>query len=108
MVAEGRIRAAGVENIAFDYLKRHSPNRVAELRVLHESPPFSGPPFVVRPGLPSDITKQLQSALLSMHDDSSGQAILTSLGFTRFVPVHDDAYDEVARLAELVGPERGP
>lgn len=105
MVAEGRIRAAGVESIAFEYLKRHNPTRVAELRVLHESPPFSGPPFVARRGLPADVVKRLQAALLGMHNDAAGRAILSSLGFTRLVSVDDSAYDEVARLTEEVGTE---
>lgn len=102
MVADSRVRATSVEDIVFEYLKQHYPERVAGLRVLHASPLFPGPPFVGRPGLPNEIKVALQKTLLEMDQDPEGRSVLHALGFTRLATLPESAYDEVAELWEAV------
>ena len=100
MVREGRVRAAGVDSLVFEALRRKEPEKAAQLRVLVESEPFGIPPFVGRPGLEPALRDAIQTALLTMHDDKEGAEALAALGFDRFAAGDDSAYDGAL---EIVG-----
>ncbi len=53
------------------------------------------PPVVVARHVPAALRGQLRSALLRMHEDDQGRAILSGGLIDRFVAVHDADYDDL-------------
>ncbi len=108
MVVNSRIRAAAVESIVFDYHRHRDPSSTSQLRILKQSGPFPGPPFVARSKLPAKLRDRLRVALQGMHETPEGRRILEALGFTRFADVNDEAYEPVRILwSQVLGSQSG-
>lgn len=98
MVATARVEAAAVDSLVFDLMVREDPTLQSRVRVLLKSPAFGSPPIVARRGLDPAVVRAMRDALLGMHDDPQGRALLGELGFDRFVPVEPRAYESVRRI----------
>jgi phosphonate transport system substrate-binding protein len=59
------------------------------------------PPLVVSRTLPASLRAPLQKALLGMHLDSQGMAILESGAIEKFVRVTDADYDPIRHMARI-------
>ena len=49
----------------------------------------------------------MRSALLGMHADAEGRAILAGAGLSRYAPVRDADYDDIRRMAREAQRVRG-
>ncbi|MBI2390966.1 MAG: PhnD/SsuA/transferrin family substrate-binding protein [Deltaproteobacteria bacterium] len=98
MVATARVAAAAVDSLVFDRMARDEPDLLGRVRVLVKSPPFGSPPIVARRGLDPKVVGAMRDALLRMHEDAQGRALLVELGFDKFVPVDPRAYESVRRV----------
>ncbi len=102
-VVAGLADGAAVDSLVLDYAISRDPTLAKRIRIIHRSDPFGIPPVVVPPDLAPKQKLLLREALLTMHDDSLGQTILTGLGIDRFVPIDDSAYTKVRELIQEVG-----
>lgn len=98
MVATARVAAASVDSLVFERMTLDEPDLLGRVRVLLKSPPFGSPPIVARRGLDPKVVEAMRNALLRMHEDARGRALLVELGFDKFVPVDPRAYESVRHV----------
>ncbi len=79
-------------------LEAMEPDVAAGLRVLIKTPSYVPHAFAARPGMPADVLAKIQSAMLSLADDESGQKLLKELSFKGIEPAGDADWDEIRRL----------
>jgi ABC-type phosphate/phosphonate transport system substrate-binding protein len=63
-------------------------------------------PAVVSRRVPAATREALRRALLAMHRDAAGRAVLASGLVDRFTTVADPDYDEIRRMAREAAPVR--
>ncbi|PKO24033.1 MAG: phosphate/phosphite/phosphonate ABC transporter substrate-binding protein [Chloroflexi bacterium HGW-Chloroflexi-1] len=105
-VADGLADGAGVDSLVYDFAVAREPALASKVKVIHRSPPFGIPPVVVGPDVRPQLRAELYDLLLGLQDDPEGPAILAALGFDRFVPIEDAAYDSVRQLTDGDGMTR--
>jgi phosphonate transport system substrate-binding protein len=99
-VADGLADGAAVDSLVYDFAMAREPALAARVKVIHRSPPFGIPPVVVGPDVRPQLRAELYDLLLGLQDVPEGPAILAALGFDRFVPIEDAAYDSARRLTD--------
>jgi len=102
-VADGVADGAAVDSLVLDYALQRDPGLAARIRIIHTSEAFGIPPVVVPATLPPRQKLQLRELLLTMHEDSEGQAVLRELGIDRFVEIDNAAYNGVRRIVHATG-----
>ena len=63
--------------------------------------PSPMPPIVASRALPAALRERVRAALLSMHLDAQGAAILEAAGVRHFVGVDDADYDPIRHMASV-------
>ncbi len=99
-VAQKVVDGASVDSLVWEYSNIVKPELTAQTKIIHKSPPYGIPPFVVRPGLDSEIKERLKDILLNMHKDERGREILKGMQIGSFVQGNDSAYDTVREMKE--------
>lgn len=102
-VAENLVDGATVDNQVFDFLVASGSPLPARTRILARYGPYGSSPLVVSPNLDPDLKTQLRAALLSMHTDNTGRAILAKIGIDRFAAPEDALYDSVRAMRTRAG-----
>lgn len=97
-VADGLADAASVDSLVYDFAVARDPALATRVKVIHRSPAFGIPPVVVGPNMRPQLRAQLYDLLIGLQGDPAGAGILAALGFDRFVPIGDDAYESARRL----------
>ena len=100
-VAYGLVDAASVNSFIWDYLRAQDPKLASKVRVLARYGPYGIPPVVAAPHTGEELRRQVRQALLEMHKNERGQAILAGMHIDRFVPTNDSAYESVRRFKEM-------
>lgn len=98
VVAGQYIAGAGVTRT----LAQLPPEIQRQLRVIYETEPFVSHIIAAHPRVPDTATRRLQQALLALHRSEQTQALLTSIGFERLVPV---TVRDIASVKGLAYPE---
>ncbi|HEY6006209.1 MAG TPA: phosphate/phosphite/phosphonate ABC transporter substrate-binding protein [Anaeromyxobacter sp.] len=106
-VAVKFVDGASVDSYVYDYLARIRPALVARTRIVRRSAPHPITPVVVRAGLPPELKDRLRRTFLEMGEDPRGRALLTSLGFKRFVPIPDRSFDGIREMRRVVSERSG-
>jgi phosphonate transport system substrate-binding protein len=73
-----------------------------ELVILERSPDVPENALAVRKDLDNPMKKKLKEALLTMHEDPEGMAILKVFGAQRFIETNETDYQPVYRYAEKI------
>ncbi len=100
-VSRGIVDAASVDELIYLYLKRVSPEKVKNIRILHRSEPFGMPPVVSPAGLHPKLDRQIQQILLHMHKTERGKSILNMLGIQRFTTADSTSYESVRKIYRM-------
>jgi len=101
-VAQKLVDGAAVDSLVYDYMAARDPQYMAQVKVIHKSPPYGIPPIVLHPRQDRRIKARLRDILLSMHQDPAGRRILHRLMIDRFVIPDSQAYDSVRDLVRKV------
>jgi phosphonate transport system substrate-binding protein len=101
LVLDGQADAASIDSTVLDMERAREPELAERVRVIESIGPSPIPPVVVRRELPNTLKRGLRDALLQMHEDEQGAAILSAGMAARFVPAHDADYDDIRRKAGL-------
>lgn len=91
------------KNTVFDRLAKAEARYRNELVVLDTSPNVPENSLAVKKDLAADVKKQLQEALLKMHDDPEGRAVLDTFGARKFIETTDRDYATVFTYAKEIG-----
>lgn len=101
-VANALADGASVDSLVYEYALSREPTLAQKVKVIHRSDPFGMPPVVVNLDLRPQVKAELQSLLLTMHEDPLGQAALAEIGVERFVLIGDHAYESARLLMQEV------
>lgn len=99
-VIDGEAEVGVVDSYVLDLLRQHEPNLVCRLRTLAHTPAAPIPPVVASPGANADQCERIRSALLALHRESRGAALLATLGLLRFDAVQPVDYAGLVSLAK--------
>jgi phosphonate transport system substrate-binding protein len=102
----GEVDASGIDSTVLELECHQRPGLAAALRTVESIGPCPIPPVVVGRRLPEAAKRRLREALLAMHGEPEGRAILAGGLVARFVPVQDADYDpirEMVRRAAAAG-----
>jgi phosphonate transport system substrate-binding protein len=98
MVLAGEAHVSGIDSTVLDLELEQQPALAGALRTLESIGPCPIPPVVVARRLPEGTKRALGEALLAMHHDRDGRAILAGGLIARFVRVQDADYDPIREM----------
>jgi phosphonate transport system substrate-binding protein len=98
MVEAGEVEASGIDSTVLDVERRRRPELGTALRTVAVLGPSPIPPVIVTRGLAETRKEWLRAALLTMHEDAEGRAILADGLMVRFVRVQDTDYDLIRAM----------
>lgn len=104
MVLDNQVDASAIDSTVLETEIRARPELVDLLRVIEVLGPSPIPPIVASHTLPEYLRKPLQRALLEMHHQPAGQAVLARHYLRRFAPVTDSDYDPIREMERLAQP----
>jgi phosphonate transport system substrate-binding protein len=97
-VLDGAVDASGIDSTVLELEQAQQPEVGRGLRVVLSIGPCPVPPVVVAARRPESLKARLREALLAMHGDPEGRAILADGLIARFVPVRDADYDPIREM----------
>ena len=100
-VANGQVDAGGVEDRILYNLQEEGTIDPDSVRVIEESTPIEGYPWVVRDALPEDLKEDIAQALLNI-DDPALLDLLRAQGYERVEAGDYDYVEEQARELDLL------
>lgn len=98
MVATGEADASYVDSLVLDYDREKGLGHAHEVRVIDTLGPSTIGPLVVSSQMPADLRDKLQHALVTMHEDPEGRALLDEALLDRFVVAQDSNYDNIRAM----------
>ncbi len=98
MVLAGESDASGIDSTVLELERAQRPELEGALRTVASIGPYPIPPVVVGSRVPEAAKRRLREALLAMHDDPEGRAILGAGLIARFVPVADADYHPIREM----------
>jgi len=105
MILDGAVDAAAIDSAVLEMEQARRPRLAAQIRIVESFGPNMFPPTVIRREVHGETKRRIRAALLAMHEDPEGEAILAAGQVARFAPVDDADYDTIrqkARHAERV------
>lgn len=102
MLLDGDVDATAIDSTVLETELQISPGLEKELRIIDTFGPSPIPPIVISRSVPDIDFEQLQRALLHMHEDSAGQAILANSNMRRIARVTDVDYDPIRDMIKVV------
>ena len=106
LVEAGEVNAAGIDSLVLEMETHLRPDLAERLRVVQAIGPCPIPPVVASGGLAGAERAGLRRALVEMHQNEAGRAILRDGLIARFVEVEDAFYNpirDMARRAQQAG-----
>ncbi|MEM5428356.1 phosphate/phosphite/phosphonate ABC transporter substrate-binding protein [Cupriavidus oxalaticus] len=105
-VLAGDAELGVIDSYVMDLLRRYDPGLAAQLKTLALTPPAPIPVLVASAGADPQQCARVRAALLEIHEDAAGAALLAALGLARFAAAQPADYaclPEMARKADLAG-----
>jgi len=97
-VGKGTVDGASVDSLIYDYLAAKSPATTRNTKVVAKSAPYGIPPVIVNPKMDAALKAKVKAALLAMHEDAKGKAILDGIMVDKFIVPKDKDYDSVREM----------
>ncbi len=97
-VGEGKADVSAVDSLVLDYVLASGEDYAKKVKIIEKLGPAGIPPVVRSSSLSDEQAKKVQDALLHMHEDPEGQAILKQAYVKKFVVVDDALFDGVRKM----------
>ena len=91
-----------VDSLVFDGMVRVKNELALKTKIIEKLGPFGIPPWVVHPGLKTEMKEKLKTIFLAMHKDEAGKVLLRKIAVEKFVLVNDEIYDSVTDMYKWV------
>ena len=99
LLLRGDIDTTAIDSTVLEQELRTRPELGERIRVIETLGPSPMPPIVASRALPTVMREGVRTALLSMHHDEHGAAILKAATVRKFVEVADADYDPIRHMA---------
>ncbi|GAB4396329.1 MAG: phosphate/phosphite/phosphonate ABC transporter substrate-binding protein [Rhodoferax sp.] len=103
-VASGLAHAGCIDGYVWETMRRQGMAAAHQTGVIWRSPWYGFPPLVSRLGASDGLIARLTEALLGMHRDDQGQALLDALNLSGFAAPNPALYESIAAMARAVQP----
>jgi len=90
------------KNTVYERLAASEDRIKKELVILERSPDVPENALAVRKDLDISVKKRLKEALLTMHEDPEGMALLKGFGAQRFIETNESDYRPIYRYAQEI------
>ena len=90
------------KNTIFDRLLKGDDKLARDLLILQRSPEVPENSLALRKDIGGEIRDRLKEALLNMHYDEKGKAVLKEFGARRFIPTTEEDFEPVLRYAKEI------
>ena len=101
-VVAGEVEASAIDSHVLGVERVRDPGLARQLRVVAVFGPSAIPPVVATSSLPNDLGAQVTGALTALGDDPASRAQLAPGMLRRYIPIADEAYDEMRRMLDIV------
>lgn len=101
MILEQSIDASAIDSTVLALELQRQPELGDRIRIIDWFGPSPIPPWIISTQVPPSLRDSLRAALLTMHTDPAGQAVLAAGLIDRFVAVRDADYDQIRTMAQL-------
>jgi len=95
LVSKGIVDGASIDGLIFNYIKKHEPERIKNLKIIKKSELFGIPPVVIPNNLDYQLKSKLQKMFLNIHKDSLGKSILNKISIDKFIIGKDINYNNI-------------
>jgi phosphonate transport system substrate-binding protein len=99
MIVNREIDASAIDSTVLEAELQRQPALERDIRVVETLGPSPMPPWVLLKSLPANVRSAIRAALLEMHTDAEGAAILQGWRIARFVAAVDADYDPLRQMA---------
>lgn len=97
LVSKKIVDGATVDGLIFEYLAKHHPEKVKNIKVIEKSEDFGIPPVVVSKNIDAETKQKLKNIFLNLHKDSIGKQILNKLLIDKFIEGNDANYNSIRK-----------
>jgi len=101
-VESGQADAAAIDSMVLEMELKQRPHRASAFHVIESLGPAGMPPIMTAARLADEPRVTLTHALVTMHTQAEGKAILERGGVRRFAPVTDRNYDDIRRMLQAL------
>jgi len=102
LVAKKIVDGATVDGLIFEYLAKHHPEKVKNIKVIEKSEEYGIPPVVVSKSIDAVTKQKLKNIFLNIHNDSTGKQILSKLMIDKFIEGNDANYNSIRKNLEVI------
>lgn len=102
-VLDRKADIGAAKNTIYERMRKEDPRLDKELVIIARSPAVPSNGLGVRKDLDNAVKRKLQNALLTMHNDPDGQAVLKQFGALKFIETSAKDYEPVHVLAQEAG-----
>lgn len=97
-ILDGAIDASAIDSTMLETELAQHPNLQHQIRIIQSLGPHLQPPWVIGGHVAAETKQLIQKAMLSMHTDSIGYAILKQAGIQQFTMMQDQDYNPIREL----------
>ncbi len=98
MVLSGGVDASAIDSTVLAMAMREDPALTNQIRIIEALGPSPIPPWVVHKSVPAPLRQSLRQALMQMHLNAAGQAVLALGQMVRFDTAVDAHYDPLRQM----------
>lgn len=102
LVSKNIVSGATIDGLIYEYIKKKTPARLQNIKIIEKSVDFGIPPIVVPANLDSEFKLKIKSTLLNMHKDSIGKKILDNLLIDKFIEGKDSIYNSIRKMQKFI------
>jgi len=102
-VLDKKADIGAVKHSMYDRMRKEDPRIDEEILILADSPPVPSNGLCVRKDLDAALKKRLKDALLNLHTEPEGQAVLKQFGAIKFIETSKDDYQPVFEMLKKAG-----
>jgi len=99
-VLNGQTDATAIDSHVLDVFLAQNPTAAAALRAIDMLGPSSIPPVVIARSVDQTLKRNIQEALLTMHEDPRTANALRAGAIERFVQVRDEDYQDIRQMRD--------
>lgn len=102
LISKRVIDGACVDGLIYEYMAKHYPESISQIKIIEKSEYFGIPPVVVPANLNKKMKEKIKYILLTLHADPKGKKILEKLEIDKFIEGKESDYNEIKEMVRLI------
>ena len=102
LISKRVVDGACVDGLIFEYMAKHHPESVAQIKIIEKSEYFGISPVVIPANLNQQTKEKIKKILLTLHEDPEGMKILEKLSIDKFIEGKDADYEKTNEMIRFI------